>query len=237
MSKFIQLLKRINISPSDFFELVGNINVEQPKYVEEVSNYYLTNDISSLYRLFLRHISLYHRDSKINELVKAAIAANFYYDLSGKNPMDEVDIADLFNFFSQINKWNYRDLMNFGNTCLLFPPEKVYAISSIFILSFSKITQNSVELASYFVNTILNIFLILIRTDTKLAQKLDKNIDSIWNDRFSSDSLIRKNYFEALLEFRVTGNNKSVFKLLDGLKKLGLNQLYEDLFQEYEKLN
>lgn len=229
IEKVFKLLDRIHIQPKEYVDdLVGHSKLSI--YTQKVAMNYQKNDISALKRDAIFLLQAYQANKEnIQVFFQAAIACNFYMDLSNENLFKNYeDIVRLKAKFLFIESWTRENVVFFANTQLLIPAEDVYKISrSLYSYLFDHNQVN--KFYTMAVNALLNaVFVLFKKRDIKHANRLLENIKTLNLPDELTNEIIRINYADAISDFI---NKKSILKinmLLSGLKLAGLEKLASD---------
>lgn len=223
----LRLLSRIQVSLEDLFKPNSSpLNM----YLLKIAKLYANNDddaLRNLTQLFLEKYKKYPQN-KVN-LYKAAIADNYYKDLSNKDLFNDSKRMILWLRFDQISNWNQDDILIFGNVLYVLDSQNIY-LATRSLLSFA--IYNNVS-SRRIINTCLNSVFALIKNKSYLkAVKLLHIIEKLYNSVTDSmdEMLLEKTritYMKLLIQcIEDPLNSQKMIYFLNGLKAIGLNQRY-----------
>ncbi len=221
LSKFLQLLNRIDIPIEEFFSLTDLKIGETNTFYKQIADLTARKDASSLYELYLKCISKYHHLTDTDDLFIAAFAANAYLNLTGKNPMKSEDIDKVEQILSDNEQWNFISVRQFGDTLLLLKPKKLLSLALNLLNDTERIEAVSPDLYVNTLSTLADAFYELIKKEPELAKKLDTALKDKLNmkDVRLSFFYIRFSFLSDLLSFRLGQeiDFENYFKALDFL--------------------
>ncbi|GFP00913.1 hypothetical protein LMG22465_15620 [Lactobacillus helveticus] len=133
---FEKLLTSMNISYNEIITSkvdIKQVEVDIKQVIAKIEFAYEENDINELKKLSLCLLDKYQQSrdefSKVEYLLKSAMAMNYYLDLSGKDLSDIKYKVTLAKQFNNIRHWFKKEIILFANVQLLLDEDSVYKLS------------------------------------------------------------------------------------------------------------
>lgn len=195
---FEKLLTSMNISYNEIIASEVDIN----QVIARIEYDYQKNKTEELKKLSLCLLDKYHqaRDefSKVEYLLKSAMAMNYYLDLLGVDLSDDEYKKALAKQFEYVNYWFEREIILFGNVQLLLDADSVYKLSRSLA---SKIYDEDL-IAIRTSNTLLNAVVVLIKNKhVKEAQLVLNVITKLNISPIDLLTKVRIKYMQVLLNY------------------------------------
>lgn len=243
-AKVLLLLKKINVQPIDFLE--SSINSYLKQTTSQISVAYVNNQIDRLLHYANKYLEISHRNltDRISFL-RAAVACNYYMDLTGKDITSTSHKLRIISHFKRIldgeEIWNFEDIYFFGNTQNLMSPKNIYSLAYSLNYYRQKHNINNREWINAVYNTLINAEFILIKSDINLATKLDQLLRQKWDlsDNYAFEK-IRQNFMHQLIEYISTQDDSKIIRQLHILEfeqlldlKAGFKTAYEQVKEIY----
>lgn len=212
---FEKLLTSMNISYNEIIASEVDIN----QVIARIEYDYQKNKTEELKKLSLCLLDKYHqaRDefSKVEYLLKSAMAMNYYLDLSGVDLSDDEYKKALAKQFEYVNYWFEREIILFGNVQLLLDADSVYKLSRSLA---SKIYDEDL-IAIRTSNTLLNAVVVLIKKKhVKEAQLVLNVITKLNISPIDLLTKVRIKYMQVLLNYIDTDNEYEISQFLNSLE-------------------
>ncbi|TSO26944.1 Rgg/GadR/MutR family transcriptional regulator [Lactobacillus sp. LL6] len=215
--KFVKLIKRINLTPEEFFKLA---KIATPSsVVKKIESLYMTKDNEGLETLTTKRIKLYQKRRSLDDLYLAVISCNYYYDLSGKNLLSSKYQEKLINKLSDVKLWTKKYISILGNSIVLLSDKNIYGLTSLLISNWSDIqvlddiNQDGVATYSIAFHTLLNALdILIVRKNYLYAEKLAIKIKDIPIKRDFLYIELRRQFLIELLNYK-KDKNKDLSKL------------------------
>lgn len=229
--KVIQLLFNIHIQPIEFLE--DTVRSQLYESINSIAVAYRDNNKEQLRRISKENLKKYQEKSQNKDfLFQAAIANNFYEDLSGSNVHASSIKNKLIIYFSDVvsneNFWCYEDIFYFSLVTQLLDTGHLYSFS-LKLLEY--VTDTKIDSKIWYeliLNTLLNAEFSLIKKDLKKAQSLLDRLNVLEiGDDYTEES-IRKKFMKALIRYLKNNSNTEIYSVLNCLEFLGLNNMKSD---------
>ncbi|MGQ5709712.1 Rgg family transcriptional regulator [Lactobacillus sp. PSON] len=214
-----QLLDRLNIS---YDELVQG-KIRGTNFTEIVSKFYQSNNTHELKKLTLDCLKQYQKTDLIAALLKAAIADNFYFDLTGKDLFSTNEKTKVELYLSQITIWSYKDIQLFANVQLLLKPQMVYNLSRSLISTVYEDEEASNIVAVALLNAI---FTLIKNKKLTFAKELLAPTTKIKFSKYNYLVALRIKFMYALISYIEQHNFQNIEILFNNMKT----------FPEYDQL-
>lgn len=237
IEKVINLLNRINIRPNEFLAKAGltDLNIIEAK----IRKAYQESDLKELEKIANSLLTAHDLQPKNQDLlIKAAIACNYYMDLSNKNLFPQNDALQLRKILNSMKYWNQTKVSIFGNSILILPVQDIQEISHS-LLGYLIYQDNTHTFHIMAVNTLINAVVSLLKAkQPRAAYKLLTELNHLHLPERYSNEIIKIKFFNSFFEYLETGDKyimDSFFHNLSALWltkqiadfKLGLSQLEE----------
>lgn len=234
-----KLLKVMHLSYS---ELVVS-ELDRKEIFNKIKLFYQLNDNDKLKEIAQELLNQFNNEDeelqKEEFLIEAAVAANYYLDLSGEDLTDNSFKKSLVEQFKSIRpkhneyikQWRERDVIVFGNTQLLLNSKTIFNLSrSLASYVYEK------KLVSHRVSsTLLNgVFILIKKKDIYHAQKLlnlTKHLNFATSDTLAAS---RIRFHACLINYINTGNEYQVNQFIKSIEQqlqpdfdLAFNQVKE----------
>lgn len=219
-----KLLKVMHLSYS---ELVVNKSGRKEVF-NEIEFLYQSNDNDKLKEIAQELLSQFNNESeefqKEELLIEAAVAANYYLDLSGEDLTDNSFKKSLIEQFKSIRpnhneyikQWRKRDVIVFGNTQLLLDSKTIFDLSRSLVsyVYEEKMISHTVS------STLLNaVFILIKKKDVYHAQKvlnLTKHLNFATSDTLAVN---RIKFHTCLINYINTGNEYQVNQFIKSIEQ------------------
>lgn len=240
--KVIALLFNIHVQPIEFLE--SSVDSYLYESIQDIVIAYDANKIDQLGILSQKYLDQYQNnpfDKKL--LFKAAMACNFYEDLSGKHIFPVIALEKIIMYFSDVisndNYWYYEDIFYFNSVTQLMSAAHLYSFALSLLKYVKKEKFNSKIWYELSLNTLLNAVFSLIKKDYKRAEDLLEKLDMLRISDMYTEEIIRKKFMKSLINYVKTKNSteiNSLFKCLDflSLKKMRLD--FQVAFTQIQKI-
>lgn len=227
LSKAIALLKRINISPKEYMDIIGENDKD---FIEsKINKYYEDNDIASLKEIadvLLNDTNEF--PSNQSHWFWCAMACNFYMDLTGINIFPQQEIMRLSLYFKPIENWTQRNVLLFGNTQVLLPQQDIYGTAKS-ICNFISKQKSTRTFYVMTINALLNsVFILLKKSEKNKAQKILNRIEKMDIPTSFTNEKIRISFMKALLKYIDWHDSTSVETIVRNLYSLGFKTKAND---------
>ncbi len=230
---FEKLLTSMNISYNEI--ITSEVDIKQ--VIAKIEFAYEENDINELKKLSLCLLDKYQQSrdefSKVEYLLKSAMAMNYYLDLSGKDLSDIKYKVTLAKQFNNIRHWFKKEIILFANVQLLLDEDSVYKLSrSLAGEMYDK------KLVSVLVgNTLINAVFALLKE--KQPDKARVILNATCQLNFSQNDLLTKvriKFMKALLNYIDTGKEYPIRQFLDSLEDGHLKESWVFAFLQIKNI-
>lgn len=232
-----KLLKVMHLSYS---ELIVSES-DRKEIFNEIELFYQSNDNDKLKEITQELLSQFNNESeefqKEELLIEAAVAANYYLDLSGEDLTDNSFKKSLIEQFKSIRpnhneyikQWRKRDVIVFGNTQLLLDSKTIFDLSR----SLASYVYEEKMVSHRVSSTLLNaVFILIKKKDVYHAQKLlnlTKHLNFATSDTLAVNRIkfhtCLINYINTRNEYQVNQFIKSIEQQLQPDFDLAFNQV------------
>lgn len=222
VSLYYKLLDRIHVSAEE----IKPQSRELFDFITEIGILHMNNKVSELQEKSKKLLLKYSKDKNEHNLLKAAIACNYYLDLTQIDLTDEIFKSMLTLQVCKIKNWYKSDLIFFANTQFLLKPTIIYDLADSLV---SDVFEMDI-VPNMQVDTLLNAIFALIKKKAILCAKgilhKIKNLTFSPNNYSAEYKII---FFNILLHYIDTSNSDEVYEFLSSLPhtKSG-DQLRED---------
>lgn len=229
--KVINLLFNIHVQPIEFLE--NSVSSHLYSSIQDIAQAYEANDIKQLKELSQNYLEQYKNNPlNKNMLLKAAVACNFYEDLSGTSILPLLISEKLVIYFSDVvsnnNYWYYENIFYFSLLTQLFNAPHLYSFS-LKLLEYVKMEKIDSKIwCDLSLNALLNAIFSLIKKDFKKAERLLEKLDTLEISDAYSGEIIRKKFMKSLIDYIKTNDSTNVLKLLKYLNFLELKDMTSD---------
>lgn len=202
--KVIQLLFNIHIQPIEFLE--DSVSSQLYGAITNIAVAYRRNDMQQLIIIFKENLKKYEGDTKSKDyMFQAAIAANFYEDLSEHNVCPSILKDKIILYFSNIidnkNFWCYEDIFYFGLITQLLDARHLHGFSLKLLEYIEKNPIDSKVWNELAINALLNADFSLMKKDLKKAEELYNRLDILEAIDNYAELIIRKKFLESLIQY------------------------------------
>lgn len=212
---FEKLLTSMNIS---YNEIIAS-EIEVKQLIIKVDRLYQDNNVDELKELAIKLLDKYHQENdkylRSELVIKAAIVANHYMDLTEIDLTDKEFKVELAKQFENINYWFDKEVVLFADVQLLLNTVTIYELArSLASESYNK------DLVS--INTsiaLLNAVFALLKE--KQPEKAKVVLNATCQLSFSQNDLLTKvriRFMKALLNYVDTGKEYPIKQFLDSLE-------------------
>lgn len=245
-AKFIELLKRIHLTPEEFFKL-ANISKPSP-ILKKMRKLYLARDVTGLKTLCTQQIKRYEQKRTVSNLYLMAIVCNYYHLISNENLLLPKYQLKIISFLSDTPEWIQKHISIFENCTSLLSNKKNYALSKLLLNKWSRIepwgkmNESGSSLYNIAFQALLNSLTILIlRKSYTLARKLLNQINQI---KVNNDFLhieLKRTFLANLLiysqkkDFNAWNNLKKSVEFADFLNQKDIHSEFINLIQQVNK--
>ena len=229
--KVIQLLKRIEIAPSEFVFITQESKSIFPK---EVVNAINKDHLSVLKDFTLKMINQFQSSQNKEDLFLAATSANYYYTDTDENLLPIIDRKRLVDILEDTAFWGQDDLLLFGNIVFLLSDQMAYRLASHIFKTFNFETQNSDILTFYaaisaFLSTVIKL---LSDGEIALAKQLLQTIDQVKMDSYSLYPQLAKVFLMALANKEI----QKAMSIINFLIEIDMTSTADSFLQIYKKV-
>lgn len=234
-----KLLKVMHLSYS---ELIVSES-DRKEVFNEIKLFYQLNNNNKLKEITQNLLSQFNSENeefqKEELLIEAAVAANYYLDLSGEDLTDNSFKKSLIEQFKSIRpkhneyikQWRKRDVIVFGNTQLLLDSKTIFDLSRSLASHVYEEKMVSRRVSSALLNAV---FILIKKKDVYHAQKL-LNLTKHLNFATSDTLAVNRIRFHAcLINYINTGNEYQVNQFIKSIEQqlqpdfeLAFNQVKE----------
>ena len=148
-------------------------------------------------------------------MFQAAIAANFYEDLSEHNVCPSILKDKIILYFSNIidnkNFWCYEDIFYFGLITQLLDARHLHGFSLKLLEYIEKNPIDSKVWNKLAINALLNADFSLMKKDLKKAEELYNRLDILEAIDNYAELIIRKKFLESLIQYLKNNSNVEIF--------------------------
>lgn len=218
-----KLLQRINATYDELIMDPHNI----PLVTNKIKELYKVNDVKALKQLTKKLLSEYEKGNET--IVPAAMAANFYLDLSGEDLFSEKNKSVLQEYCKHIHCWTTDEIIIFSNVQLLVNSQTLYELSRSLI---SNLYEKVEEINSISAIALVNTVFALIR-DKKIeqAQDLIQSIKTLKLSTYDYYVIYDFEFMQALLDI-ITEQN--YYKLNSLFSELHTSSKFDQLFSDFK---
>ncbi|MCI1892993.1 MAG: helix-turn-helix domain-containing protein [Schleiferilactobacillus harbinensis] len=236
-AKLIQLLKRINVSLTQFSKEVET-SEGVDRFGFKVTAAYQQNDTIQLSKYCLDKLKLYHDSGVPQYLYQAAEANTFLWDLNGKILIRSQDLQRLIDDISDTTFWGARELHRFGNSIPLLPDDRILRISLMLESNLSEISLRSLALLDISYTALLNALNVLCIRDPEAALTLWNNLHAL-SVLPSLTSIRIRRYFFSLMIDHLQGIviDDRLNRLLGLLRETDNNELADDFTDAFQRID
>lgn len=229
----IELLENIHISPLEFLS-VTFLELRIP-LIDEIDK--AINNPLELKRIAIKYLTIYKHNPTTTNLLDAATACNFYLDISKKDLFPAEYKNRLEDIFANTMYWSQYYVLAFGNTVTLLNSKTIYGFANVILNNLEEYKKSGFENFLDTFRAVLNAYQILIeRGNIEKAKKLQSKLDSVHLSAFSIYISIQRDFFDALLDYRITRNSTSIISIINSLKKLKQYELVQEFTTEFNKI-
>lgn len=237
-NQVINLLTYNHIKLAEFIRKSASKNLDE--LLNPIAVAYNANQVPILKEYATGALNKYNEHPSKKNLFQAAIACNYYQDLSATDLASDTLKEKLTEHFHQIiedkNIWQYEDIFYFGNTVLLFSPKNLYQIAFNLIDFIQVHNISAKEWYGFALNMVLNADFALIKIDSVRASRLLTNFDELDIKDIYSLTNIRKKFMRCLLEYIQDHSNTSVAKLISYLDFFNMTDLKHDFQVAFDQI-
>lgn len=235
IEKVIKLLNRIHIEPKEYIDRV-DIS-DDDVYYQDIGEAYNTGNSEMLKNLAIFLLDLHRKDLKNKHILfQAAIACNYYMDLTKLNIFPKEDTFRLNAYLANIEDWTQEDVIIFHNTQLLLSTENIFKFARSlysFLIEEEKIT--SFYLMA--VNALLSAaFVLLKRKNLASAQEILNQVKNLDLPEKYVIELIKIKYISALVDYIENNDDTMLKSLVKNLSALGLTEKAQDFKVGFEQI-
>ncbi|GBG05334.1 helix-turn-helix domain-containing protein [Lactobacillus rodentium] len=232
--QMIELLNNIHFSLLEFISIT--IITPHTPFVDQVNKALNANSDLELRQLGLKWIKIYHTSHQQDDLLNAATACSFYLNLTSKNIFPHNYLEELIDAFSKVNYWSHYYIVNFGNSLMLLPPKNIYGFASLIINNLLEIKKGGFEYFIDTIDTLLNAAQILIYFSPDHAKLLLDKLNNIQLTKYSMYIIVRRQFLNQLLHYKLTGDSTFLTKLLSTLNILEMNSMTQMFEEAYKRV-
>ena len=225
------LLFNIHIQPIEFLE--DTVSSHLYFSIQDIANAYGTNDIEQLKVISLKYLKQ-SQNEPLNKdlLLKAAMACNFYEDLTGKDIFPSLASEKLVMYFSDVvnndNCWYYENIFYFNSVTQLLSPTHLYGFSLKLLEYVKKEKIDSKIWYDLSLNALLNTVFSLIKKDLQKAENLLEKLDTLEIMDLYAEETIREKFMNSLICYAKNIDSTEMINLFKYLDFLGLKKMKSD---------
>lgn len=223
----IELLENIHISPLEFLSIT--VLTPHTPLIDEIDK--AINSSLELKRIAVRCLNIYKQQSNVDNLLNAAVACSFYFEVSNKDIFPNEYKNTLEETFSNTFYWSRYYSLAFGCSLALLSTKTIYSFTVAFINNIETYKEAGYENFIDIFDVILNAYQKLIEKDVEKALQLKPKLQSIHLSFFSMYTNTRRQFLNALLLYRTTSNSAPITSIFNSLKSLK----QEDLLNEFNR--
>ncbi len=232
--KVIELLHNIHISPSEFVFITA-VTPHDP-FIRQIEIAWKNDSSFELKELTIQNLDNYNSTHKDTYLFNAAMAANYYYDLTDKNILPTKYKELLEEKLSSVTFWSKRNIYIFGNSLSLLSTSTIYGLACLIIDDIENIKKTGFENYLDMLLGLLNAFQELVLFDTKRADLFLLKFDTIPLNRYSLYIKIKKNFLKALLLYKKTNNSSYPEDYIRTMRQYDLNDIADTFESAFKTL-
>ena len=216
-----QLMNRINISYEELFSDDDNTL----QIMNKIQKLYQDNKSTELGTLAKELLKISQNDD--STILLAAIAANFYFDLSNNNLFSPTAKKKLTDYCYSIKNWSEDEIRLFGNVQLLLDSQTIYNLSRSLI---STLYERK-HVNDYDTITLLNgVFSLIKRKELTYAKNLLKRINFLNISSYDYLALYRIDFTQYLLD--IIRNHTDYSKLNALFAELSRSSKFDQLLSD-----
>ncbi|MBD5429508.1 Rgg/GadR/MutR family transcriptional regulator [Lactobacillus sp.] len=218
-----QLMNRINISYEELFSDDDNTL----QIMNKIQKLYQDNKSTELGTLAKELLKISQNDD--STILLAAIAANFYFDLSNNNLFSPTAKKKLTDYCYSIKNWSEDEIRLFGNVQLLLDSQTIYNLSRSLI---STLYERK-HVNDYDTITLLNgVFSLIKRKELTYAKNLLKRINFLNISSYDYLALYRIDFTQYLLD--IIRNHTDYSKLNALFAELSRSSKFDQLLSDFK---
>ena len=218
-----QLMNRINISYEELFSDDDNTL----QIMNKIQKLYQDNKSTELGTLAKELLKISQNDD--STILLAAIAANFYFDLSNNNLFSPTAKKKLTDYCYSIKNWSEDEIRLFGNVQLLLDSQTIYNLSRSLI---STLYERK-HVNDYDTITLLNgVFSLIKRKELTYAKNLLKRINFLNISSYDYLALYRIDFTQYLLD--IIRNHTDYSKLNALFAELSRSSKFDQLLPDFK---
>lgn len=236
LKKFLSLLKRVEISESEFFSYIDrNRELINSNFLDSIGKLYNNKNISELYNLATELKQKYSENNSKIDFLHYMIAVNFYNDLTNTTICSPTEIERLYNVLFRTEEWDKLEIESFGNTVTLLNDNFIYSLSIELLNQLDRISRSNFPLYYNSCFALLNSFQILLLRHSKFAIKLDKKLMNYKFIEVNASFNLGLYFMHRLLHSeKDVGNLKELEILINILKNANCDTLSYKLLNIFE---
>lgn len=223
----IELLENIHISPLEFLSIT--VLTPHTPLIDEIDR--AINSSLELKKIAIRYLNFYKQQPNVDNLLNAAVACSFYFEVSNKDIFPKEYKNILEETFSNTFYWSRYYTLAFGSSLALLSTKTIYSFTVSFVNNIEKYKEAGYENFIDTFDVILNGYQKLIEKDVEKALQLKPKLQSIHLSFFSMYTNTRRQFLNALLLYRTTSNSAPITSIFNSLKILQ----QEDLLTEFNR--
>ncbi|MBD5429944.1 helix-turn-helix transcriptional regulator [Lactobacillus sp.] len=227
---FYKFLDRIHATPEDVMPQKEDIS----DFIDSVSLLFMHNDIKGLYEKAKQSLVMYSQSKTDKDLLCAAMASNFYFDLTNINLIDNSFKEDISSKVRKIKSWQESDLILFANTQFLLDASLIYRLArELASFDFEKEVVPTMEM-----ETLLNSIYTLIRKkDVMRAKKLFRSVKQLEYSLNNQSIEYKEKFYDLLLHYIDRPNPIKIKQFLTSISNSRSgNQLAADLNFSFQQV-
>lgn len=229
IEKVLQLLNRIEIQPDEFLAKANILDLNLME--KKISKAYQSNNVEQLKELATSLLAASNLHSSNNQIfIHAAIACNYYLDLSNHNLFNEdrKNVLRLRTILLSVKKWDQKDVALFGNTILLLSIYDIQKISNS-LLGWLIYQDNPRMFFTMAVNTLINAVVALLKKKApKMAYDLLVQIKHIHLSKRNINEIVKIQFLCAFFEYLETNDSYIMTNFFQSLSYFGMEEVVAD---------
>lgn len=229
IDKVIQLLNKIDIQPDEFLAKAKLLDLDMAE--DNIRKAYQINDLSKLKEIAESLLATHYlKPNDTKRFIHAAIACNYYLDLSDENLFNKEseNVTKLRTMLVSIENWNQNEVSIFGNTILLLSAYDIQKIATS-LYNYLTFQDNTHTFFVMSINTLINAVVALLKAKTpQLAYDLLTKIKYINLSERNSNEIIKIHFLDAFFSYLKTDDKYTMTAFFHNLIFLGMEEKVRD---------
>ena len=221
VEKVIKLLKRIHIQPQEYIELLVMSSFDFD--IAELEVAYRENNIKLLKELVIILLEKHSNNLQdVQLLFEAAVACNFYYDLSNIDLFPSEEKIRLKLYFSSIDEWTRENVIFFANVQLYLSSSDIYTLAqSLFSYLIEQPDTNKFYMMA--IDALINaVFALIKKKSLDKAIHMLKRLEYLNLSTKYSGAKVRIEFMEILIDCICKKDTISMYTFINNLNAVGL---------------